>query len=48
MKTNKEIRNWKALLDDKLPETAMIKLRGGDGDGDGNGEPPEGPIVKGP
>ena len=44
MKTRKE--NWKALLNDKLPEMSMIKLRGGDGDG--NGEDPSGPIVKGP
>ena len=44
MKTRKE--NWKALLDDKLSEINMIKLRGGDGDG--NGENPEGPIIKGP
>ena len=41
MKTKKE--NWKALLNDKLSEMSMIKLRGGDGD-----ESPGGPIVKGP
>lgn len=45
MKTRKEKKNWNTLLNDKLSETIMIRLRGGDGDG---GEDPEGPIVKGP
>ena len=41
MKTKEE--NWTELLEDKLPEESMIKLRGGDGEDD-----PVGPIIKGP
>ena len=44
MKTRK--KEWKALKSDKLSEMNMMRLRGGDGDE--SGEPPAGPIIKGP
>ena len=44
MKTKKEFKNLKVLQEDKLSDTTMLRLRGGDG----GEENPEGPIVKGP
>jgi len=44
MKTKKESKNQLELLQDKLSEMTMIRLRGGDS----GEEDPGGPIVKGP
>ena len=44
MKTKKESKNWLELLQDKISEMTMIRLRGGDGGEEDPGEP----IIKGP